>query len=192
MWSAIFGSPGFGAANIIPTDMCFTASPLQVTVLLPCTLPRVNPGTLTPKTPSISAGVRSLQGSTCAAAGTQARNSVAATVMRRFIGFSPDSFFGRTSETSCHLFRQRMKLVDGHHVGLVLCRDLNAGDRIVLGHRASCVEAICVLVLWRDKAGTGDRPEGLDIHLGSHFSGDLHAFHRSGCRITFCPCDTQH
>src|SRR5262249_800243 len=128
MGSAIFGSPGFGAANIIQTEMCFTVSPLQVTVLLPCTLPRVNPGTLIPKTLSISAGVSSLQGSTCAAAGTQASNSTAAAVMRRFIGFSPDSFFGGTSEAPCHLFRQRMKLVDGHHVSPVLGSDLNAGN----------------------------------------------------------------
>src|SRR5262245_62623742 len=66
--SAIFGSPGFGGAYIVPTDMPFTASPLQVTVLLPCTLPWVNLETLIPKTLSISAAVRSLQGSTCAAA----------------------------------------------------------------------------------------------------------------------------
>src|SRR5215831_20115224 len=89
MGSAIFGSPGFGGAYIIPTDVPFTASPLQVTVLLPCTLPWVNLGTLIPKTVSISAGVRSLQGSTCAAAGKDAAsNTNANMVIRRFINLS--------------------------------------------------------------------------------------------------------
>src|SRR5215467_7431606 len=93
MGSAIFGSPGFGAAYIIPTDMPFTASPLQVTVLLPCTLPWVNLGTFKPNALSISAGVKSLQGSTCAVAGNmKASRTNANTAIRRFMYFSYSPF----------------------------------------------------------------------------------------------------
>src|SRR5262252_6175355 len=91
--SAIFGSPGFGGAYIIPTDMPFTASPLQVTVLLPCTLPWVNLGTFKPNALSISAGVKSLQGSTCAVAGNmKASRTNANTAIRRFMYFSYSPF----------------------------------------------------------------------------------------------------